>query len=117
MASAAPERLTLVYAMWCPHCNPLSLDRAKVLAKRWKVPLRLLDIDVPEEEHLADELVRAHGDWREDYLIPQLFLERSDGRVIHLLTGVPGPTEGTRKRWEGLPASPPDVPAEDAAPA
>ncbi len=97
-----PQRLSLVYAMWCPHCAPVSLDRSRRLAKKLRVPLRLLDIDRPDEERIADELVRSHGDWTEDYLIPQLFLEWEDGRVIHLLTGVPGPVAGTVGRWEKL---------------
>jgi len=99
----SPTRLTLVFAHWCPHCDPLSLDNAPRLAKVLGVPLRLLDIDRPAEERLADDLVREHGYWTEDYLIPQLFLERSDGSVVHLLTGVPGdPDRGTRGEWRRL---------------
>jgi glutaredoxin len=89
-------------AKWCPHCVPVSTDPAPELARRIGVPLRILDIDQREEELAADELVRDHGDWTEDYLIPQLFLTFSDGRVEHLLTGVPGPTEGTRALWTAL---------------
>jgi thiol-disulfide isomerase/thioredoxin len=104
--AAKPERLSLVYAMWCPHCAPISLDRSRQLAQRLNVPLRLLDIDQPEEEQIADELVRSDGDWSEDYLIPQIFLEWDDGQVTHLLTGVPGPVEGTARRWDELLARP-----------
>lgn len=99
---AQPVRLSLVYAKWCPHCVPVSTAPAPRLARRLGVPLRLLDIDDPAEERIADALVREHGDWTEDYLIPQLFVEWADGRVTHLLTGVPGPVEGTRARWERL---------------
>ena len=96
-------RLTLVYAAWCPHCHPLSLEAAPRLARELGVPLRLLDIDEPDQEREADALVRAFGDWTSDYLIPQLFLERPDGQVTHLLTGVPGdPEQGTRREWERL---------------
>jgi thiol-disulfide isomerase/thioredoxin len=96
-------RLTLVYAHWCPHCDPISLEQAPRLAATLGVPLRLLDIDKPEQERIADELVRAHGDWTEDYLIPQLFLEWADGQVTHLLTGIPGdPSQGTRRAWQKL---------------
>ena len=103
MAMAAkPQRLSLVYAMWCPHCAPISIDRSRQLAKRLHVPLRLLDIDQPDEERIADELVRSHGDWTEDYLIPQLFLEWDDGRVTHLLTGVPGPVSVTAAAWDRI---------------
>ncbi|HKV89596.1 MAG TPA: hypothetical protein VJQ43_00165 [Thermoplasmata archaeon] len=102
MADPQPRRLTLVLAHWCPHCYPLSTERAPKLAQELGVPLRLLDIDVRKQELEADALVRDHGDWDPDYLIPQLFLEWNDGSVDHLLTGVPGSTEGTRRRWETL---------------
>ena len=97
-----PVRLDLVYAQWCPHCVPASTNRAPSLARRLHVPLRELDIDRPDDEAIADRLVREHGDWSEDYLIPQVFLEWDDGRVTHLLTGVPGPVSGTIAEWERL---------------
>lgn len=100
-----PTRLDLVMAEWCPHCAPLSVDLAGQLAAKLAVPLRILDIDVPAEERIADALVQAHGDWTPDYLIPQVFLERSDGTIEHLLTGVPGPTSGTRRAWEQVLAA------------
>jgi len=107
-----PARLYLVYAEWCPHCVPMSTDRAPRLADRLGVPLELLDIDVPEQERQADALVAAFGDWTADYLVPQLFLQYRDGSVEHLLTGVPGsPSAGTRAEWDrlfqrfGVPAS------------
>lgn len=99
MSDPRPTRLDLVMAAWCPHCEPLSTDRARTLAGRLGVPLRLLDIDRPDEARVADALVKEHGDWSPDYLIPQVFLEWSDGRVTHLLTGVPGPTTGTARAW------------------
>ena len=99
---ARPVRLDLVYADWCPHCYPLSTERAPVLAARLGVTLRSLDIDRPELERVADALVLEHGDWTPDYLIPQLFLEWDDGRVDHLLTGVPGSLDGTRRAWDRL---------------
>jgi hypothetical protein len=97
-----PVRLTLVYATWCPHCVPASTERAPRLARMWKVPLRSLDIDRPDEEAIADELVREHGDWTEDYLIPQVFVEWDDGRITHLLTGVPGSIAGTIALWDRI---------------
>jgi hypothetical protein len=98
-----------VYAEWCPHCVPISTERAPRLARQWGAELRRLDIDRPREEAIADALVREHGDWDDDYLIPQLFWEPGDGRVLHLLTGDPASLEGTRRRWERLLAlrSPP----------
>ena len=100
--SARPVRLDLVLASWCPHCVPTSTDRAPELARRLGVPLRTLDIDRKDEEREADRLVHDFGDWNPDYLIPQLFLEWSDGRVEHLLTGIPGPVSGTTAAWNAV---------------
>lgn len=94
-----PRRLDLVMATWCPHCYPLSVTEAKGLAERLGVPLRTLDIDDARQERIADQLVAEHGEWTDDYLIPQLFLEWSDGRIEHLLTGVPGGVSGTAHAW------------------
>lgn len=51
------------------------------------IPFFSYDIDVPEQEKSADELVRKFGDWSEDYLIPQVFAEMTDGEMRHVLTG------------------------------
>jgi hypothetical protein len=99
---ANPRRLVLVFAHWCPHCAPLSLEQAPKLAARLGVPLRLLDIDVPHEEAEADRIVKEHGDWDPDYLIPQVFLELDNGAVQHLLTGTPGSVAATARSWSGL---------------
>jgi thiol-disulfide isomerase/thioredoxin len=101
--SPTPAQLYLVYAEWCPHCVPMSTDRAPRLAQKLGVPLVLLDIDDPDQERQADALVERYGDWDPDYLIPQVFLGWSDGTVEHLLTGVPGsPSGGTRAGWQRL---------------
>ena len=105
---ARPEELVLVYASWCPHCVPVSTDALGPLALRWNVGTRLLDIDVPNEEAVADRLVELHGDWTPDYLIPQLFLRWSDGQVQHLLTGTPGSVAATTRSWQRLLAEAPD---------
>jgi hypothetical protein len=102
---ARPKRLTIVLAPWCPHCVPLSVKNGRALARRLRVPLRLLDIDRPDQEATADRLVRAHGDRAPDYLIPQVFLEWSDGHVEHLLTGFSEAVDRTRKAWADLLAS------------
>ncbi len=103
--TATPVRLDLVLADWCPHCVPLSTERAARLAKHLQIPLRRFDIDDPEQERQADAMVAAFGDWDPDYLIPQVFVEWSDGRVEHVLTGVPGdPADGTRAGWDRLDA-------------
>lgn len=99
------RELVLVYADWCPHCNPLSLEEAPKLAERLGVPLRLLDIVRPEEEREADRLVERYGDFSADYLIPQAFLGLDDGTFRHVLTGTPGSIAGTRRSWAKLLAS------------
>jgi hypothetical protein len=86
-------------AHWCPHCYPVSDEEGKLAARALGVPVRVLDIDRLDQEAIADELVRSHGDWTPDYLIPQAFLEWSDGRIEHLLTGSPSGTGDTRRAW------------------
>jgi hypothetical protein len=99
--AARPTRIDLVYADWCPHCVPLSTDLVQGLSALLQVPVRRLDIDDRVQEAEADRLVERYGDFTPDYLIPQVFLERADGSVEHLLTGIPGnPSEGTKAEWE-----------------
>lgn len=100
-----PTRLTIVLADWCPHCVPLSEAYGRRLARQLGITYRRLDIDRRSEERAADRLVRAHGDWSPDYLIPQVFLEWSDGRVQHVLTGFSEEVRRTRRAWTDLFAS------------
>ena len=104
-AEAHPQRLTVVLAQWCPHCVPLSVQNGRRLARELRVPLRILDIDHRSQEKVADGLVRAHGDAAPDYLIPQVFLEWSDGSVEHLLTGFSEQVPRTARAWRDLFAS------------
>ncbi|MCI4372290.1 MAG: hypothetical protein L3K02_01400 [Thermoplasmata archaeon] len=99
---STPVRLTIVLAPWCPHCVPLSVTEGGRLARRLKVPLRLLDIDHAAQEKKADQLVRRYGDPAPDYLIPQVFLEWADGRVQHLLTGFSEEVPRTARAWTDL---------------
>jgi hypothetical protein len=101
-ASSRPRRLTIVLAQWCPHCVPLSVQKGRQLAKRLHVPLRTLDIDHRGQEKAADRLVREYGDASRDYLIPQVFLEWSDGRVQHLFTGFSERVARTARAWDDL---------------
>ena len=103
--TSRPCRLTIVLAQWCPHCVPLSVRNGTRLAARLRVPLRILDIDRGNQVKLADRMVRAHGDASPDYLIPQVFLEWSDGKVDHLLTGFSEQVPRTAKAWRDLLAS------------
>jgi glutaredoxin len=81
-----PKSLVMAYSKWCPYCG-IAIETAESLSRELKIPLRLLDIDVPNEKKEADLYVRKYGDFSEDYLIPQLFIEYEDGTVQHLFTG------------------------------
>ena len=95
-----PSQISLVYANWCPHCFPLSVDATKKMAGELSVSFRLLDIDRPDDEKIADDLVEKYGDACEDYLIPQVFLEYPDGRVQHVFTGFSENPTVTKRHWE-----------------
>jgi len=99
---ARPQRLTIVLAQWCPHCVPLSVRNGRRLAARLRVPLRILDIDHRDQVRAADRIVREHGDASPDYLIPQVFLEWTDGRVEQLLTGFSEQVPRTARAWRDL---------------
>jgi hypothetical protein len=72
------------------------------MAEELGVPLLILDIEIPEQLEAADKLVKEHGDWSEDYLIPQVFVEYTDGRVDHLLTGFSEAVSVTEASWKAL---------------
>jgi len=76
----------VVHSKWCPYCRNV-IRMAEALSREFQAVLKLLDIDVPDEEEEADVYVRKCGDWSEDYVIPQLFIECADGIVQHLFTG------------------------------
>ena len=97
-----PLQISLVYATWCPHCDPLSVEEAKKMSKDLGVSLRLLDIDKPEDVKIGDSLVGRYGEDCEDYLIPQVFLEYPDGRVLHVFTGFSEDPEITKRHWGDL---------------
>ena len=96
------HQVSIVLAEYCPHCVPFSLSNAKKVAHDLEVPLRVLNIQDSTQELLADKLVKEHGDWSEDYLIPQIFVEYTDGRVTHLLTGFSEAVSATESAWEAL---------------
>jgi hypothetical protein len=72
------------------------------MAEDLGVLLLVLDIEIPEQLEAADRLVEEHGDWSEDYLIPQVFVEYDDGRVNHLLTGFSEAVSVTEASWRAL---------------
>lgn len=96
------KQVSIVLAKYCPHCVPLSLSNAKRMAEDLGVSFRVLDIQISEQEKEADRLVEEYGDWSEDYLIPQVFLEYEDGRVDHVLTGFSESVSATEASWEAL---------------
>ncbi|MCJ7761088.1 thioredoxin family protein [Candidatus Bathyarchaeota archaeon] len=99
---ARVKRVTIVLAKWCPHCVPLSLNYAQKMADELEVPLRVLDIDIAREEKTADRLVEKFGDYVEDYIIPQVFLESEGGKTEHIFTGFSESVSTTESRWISL---------------
>ena len=99
------RRLTIVLAQWCPHCVPLSLERAQRMAKELNFELRVLDIDPPDQAKEADTLVKEHGDFAEDYLVPQVFIEQDDGSIQHIFTGFSEGVQVTNAKWGNFFAS------------
>jgi thiol-disulfide isomerase/thioredoxin len=95
------KAIYVVYAKWCPHCVPTTVEPLKALAKKLGVPIVLYDIDTGDEKQ-ADELVKKYGDWTEDYLIPQVFVEADDGTMKHVLTGRPEGLRYTKAAVEEL---------------
>ena len=100
-----PKAIHLVYAQWCPHCVPTTVEPLKERAAELGVPLYLHDIDAPDVK-VADELVEKYGDWTPDYLVPQVFFEY-DGRIEHVLTGNPKGVSLTKKAVDELLAGEP----------
>jgi hypothetical protein len=105
-AKTSIRSLHVVHATWCPHCHPTTVEPMVKAAEGLGVPCFLYDIDDSEQEKKADRLVRKYGDWSEDYLIPQVFVEMSDDEIRHVLTGYPEGVELTRRAVANLLKSP-----------
>jgi len=95
----------VVYAKWCPHCVPTTVEPVKEKAQELGVPCVLYDIDDPDASKKGDELVKKFGDWSIDYLIPQVFLEYDSGEIRHVFTGYSESVELTRRGLGNLLAS------------
>lgn len=95
--AAGLKSIKIVYAKWCPHCVPTTLEPMRSLAKQLGVPLEEYDIDDPSKSTQADKLVKEHGDWSDDYIIPQVFFEYPDGRIQHVMSGYSEGVEYTRR--------------------
>jgi len=95
------KAIYVVYAGWCPHCVPTTVEPVQRLGAEAGVPVVLYDIDT-EDEAKADDLVKKHGDWTPDYVIPQVFVEEDDGKIRHVLTGDRRGVQYTRRAVEAL---------------
>lgn len=96
-----PKAIHVVYANWCPHCVPTTVEPLKRRGDELGIPCRLYDIDT-DDVKAADDLVKKYGDWSPDYLIPQVFLEYGNGSLKHVLTGNPLGVALTKKAVEDL---------------
>ena len=95
----------VVYANWCPHCVPTTVESVKQKAQELGMPCILYDIDDPDACEKGDDLVRRYGDWSADYLIPQIFVEYDSGEIRHVFTGYSEDIELTRRGVSNLLAS------------
>jgi len=96
------KSIKMVYAKWCPHCVPTTLDAMSKASSELKAKLELYDIDNPEQVKTADELVKKYGEWSEDYVIPQVFFEYQDGKIEHVFTGQRQGVSASRSKLEEL---------------
>lgn len=105
ISPGALRAIHVVYANWCPHCVPITVEPMKKAASSLGIPCLLYDIDTDKVTQ-ADELVKKYGDWSEDYLIPQVFFQLSDGSFKHVLTGYSEGVAFTRRAVENVLKSP-----------
>ena len=99
-----PKAIHIVYADWCPHCVPVTVEPLVKKAAELGITCALYNIDT-EEEAVADNLVKKYGDWTPDYLVPQVFLEYEGNKFRHVLTGNPRGVALTKRAVESLMAS------------
>lgn len=98
------KAIHVVYADWCPHCVPTTVEPMKKAAQDLGATYVGHDIDTQDVVR-ADELVRKYGDWSEDYIIPQVFIEFQDESFKHVLTGYSEGVAFTRRAVERFLAS------------
>lgn len=98
------KRIICVLAMWCPHCEPITIKIIEKMKKELKVEIRILDIEKSEEEKEADEIVKNYGEWDPDYVIPQVFFEYDD-KIKHIWAGSSEPTNRSNKNMCALPSA------------
>jgi hypothetical protein len=95
------KAIYVVYANWCPHCVPTTVEPMKTAGQNLGVPVHLYDIDTDDVKK-ADALVKKYGDWSPDYVIPQVFVELKDGSTKHVLTGYSEGVSSTKRAVENL---------------
>ncbi len=100
------KAMHVVHATWCPHCHPTTVEPMEKVARNLGIPFFSYDIDIPDQAAKADELVRKFGDWSEDYLIPQVFVETREGRIQHVFTGYSESVDSTKRALGNLLSSP-----------
>ena|SRR5271170_2518108 len=100
------KAIHVVHATWCPHCHPTTVEPIEKIAKELGIPFFSYDIDIPEQATKGDELVRKFGDWSEDYLVPQVFIETREGKIEHVLTGYSESVDSTKRAVNNLLKSP-----------
>ena len=96
----------VVHATWCPHCHPTTVEPIEEIAGGLGIHFFSYDIDIPEQATKADELVQRFGDWSEDYLVPQVFVETKEGKIQHVFTGYSESVESTKRAINNLLQSP-----------
>jgi hypothetical protein len=96
------KAIHMVHARWCPHCHPTTVEPMEKIAGELGITFISYDIDVPEQAIKADELVRKFGDWSEDYLVPQVFVETKEGRIQHVFTGYSESVDSTKRAVNNL---------------
>ena len=100
------KAIHVVHAKWCPHCHPTTVEPMEKIAGELGIPFFSYDIDIHEEAAKADELVRKFGDWSEDYLVPQVFVETKEGKIQHVFTGYSESVDSTKRAVNNLLNSP-----------
>ncbi len=50
-----------MHATWCPHCHPTTVEPVRDAAGRLGLSFHDYDIDKPDQEKAADDLVRRTG--------------------------------------------------------
>lgn len=96
------KSIHVVYSEWCPHCVPTTVEPVRKKAQELGIPCVLYDIDNPDACKKADQLVKKYGDWSEDYLIPQVFLQYDNREIKHVFTGYSEDIELTRSALSNL---------------